>query len=759
MLRRKENKLLITWIMSYLLVIVISVSISGGILAYSLGAQKKELEQNNRIMFEMVQNRTDTMFELMQNIALSFENDQKFQNYLEAPEPSISDTYEIINAIANASVSTVSYNMIGGIYLYVPDGDYVLNDLGKYPSLDFYKNYHKSDAFPYQQWRELMSQSHNHEYQTMYYQMGGRIEASGICMLHTLGTESHDATLVVVLNSKMIEELLASTWPNTKVEMDIFDTGGQRVFRYGGEEGAVLDDVDIRQQIESKQGMYTLKSTITMFQYRFLYPSGMFRDLYIKVYVVFILMILAFSGLAVVATSHYAKKNYSSLQRVAQLIEKNVKTKIQMDDQVYAYMEQELQDTFERYRSLCEEVEAQDRQMQRIFVTNLLTHSKVSHDSVTEHLKKFNVSLLSENFYVAIFYVVDASDIFFEKNKGEYDDQLHLANFIIENITTELLSEKFLVLSGEIDDVYTAIINLPQDSGGREEMVRIFRESIQFISKEFGFFFKVCLSSREQGLVNAHNAYKNASYTLDYSLTVASDEILFYDEIGEMVSYSSTDLISVQEKYTDLMQCGNFEDAAQVLEPMFCELETGNLSLEMLKCKTYALMNLISEAMRMVSKVNHDISQEYAEQRVAEIFVIRTIPALHEAHNRILTEMQDITGLKGNDKNARLIERVQAYIRENYNDCNMSVSSLAEQFKLNSLYFSRLFTKHTGVYISNYITQIRVERVKELLVTTDDTITAIAGKTGFYSDVVLIRSFKKIVGTTPGKYRTKNKEY
>ena len=135
--------------MSYLLVIVLSGIISGCILAYSMGAQKRELAQNNRTMFEMIQTRTDTMFETAQNIALSFENDMIVQSYLENPSPSVNDSYEIINAITNSGVNTVSYNMIGGIYLYVENGDYVLNNLGKYPAYEFYRTYHNSEGFSY----------------------------------------------------------------------------------------------------------------------------------------------------------------------------------------------------------------------------------------------------------------------------------------------------------------------------------------------------------------------------------------------------------------------------------------------------------------------------------------------------------------------------------------------------------------------------------------------------------------------------------
>ena len=91
---------------------------------------------------------------------------------------------------------------------------------------------------------------------------------------------------------------------------------------------------------------------------------------------------------------------------------------------------------------------------------------------------------------------------------------------------------------------------------------------------------------------------------------------------------------------------------------------------------------------------------------------------------------------------------------ENFHDLNLSVSAVADRFHLNSLYFSRLWTKYTGVYISDYITEKRMERAKQLLLQTDMTVSSIAQKVGYYSDVVFIRNFKKNVGMTPGKFRS-----
>lgn len=754
-MRNKDKKFLIKWVMSYLVVIMVSVLISGSMLTYFTMAQKNEMYQKNKTMFDMVQARTDGMFEMLQKIALSLGNNSTVELYLEKSEHSVDETYEIIKTIADENASVLSYNTISGIYLYVADEDYVLNDLGKYPSLDFYKSYSQSDDFSYQKWREIMLGNYNYTYRNMPYKMSGRGMETGICMLHTIGVGEHKATLVMVLNTTMIEELIESTWPDTDVGIAIYDINGTKVFSYGNSE--TEKQIRLTEAGEKSTGgykAYNRKSTITMFSYSFICSDNIFRNLYIRIYIIFVLLILIFSLLAAFVVSYYVRKNYTPIERIKFLIENNIGTHIRMDDRVYDYIESALRNTFERQKNMANVLDEQNEQMRKIFVINLLMQRCISHSSIEDNLKKFGISLISDSFYVAIFHIIDIADMFFEKNEGEFDEQMKLANFIIDNIAVEMLSKKFFVMSSVMDDTYTMIINLPDEPDAKNEMINVFREILRFISSEFGFAFKICVSDRVQGLENVHDAYTRAVYTLEYSMALPTGEMVFYSDIQETSSENVTDIMSVQGQYTELMRSRNFVDACRVLEPLFNELETGNMSLEYLKLKMYSLINLMTENIQASAGAGSNISREYADEQVQILSKTVTVADLRSEHKRILSEMHEMENIKNSDKNADLIEKVKNYINENYSDCDMSVSMLAEKFGLNSLYFSRLFTRYTGTYVSDYITKVRLEQVKKLLLSCNDSIAVIAKKTGFYSDVVLIRNFKKNVGTTPGKFRT-----
>ena len=72
---------------------------------------------------------------------------------------------------------------------------------------------------------------------------------------------------------------------------------------------------------------------------------------------------------------------------------------------------------------------------------------------------------------------------------------------------------------------------------------------------------------------------------------------------------------------------------------------------------------------------------------------------------------------------------------------------------MSASYFSKLFKKGTGFSPYDYLLTVRLDRAKELLRQTDDSIENVAFKTGFNSESNFIYFFKKETGVSPLKFR------
>lgn len=92
------------------------------------------------------------------------------------------------------------------------------------------------------------------------------------------------------------------------------------------------------------------------------------------------------------------------------------------------------------------------------------------------------------------------------------------------------------------------------------------------------------------------------------------------------------------------------------------------------------------------------------------------------------------------------------YINEHFSE-DLSVSWIASQAGLSESRFIRLFASVTTDTPNLYISKVRVNAAKVLLETTNKILSEIAIETGFYDQSHFCKTFKRITGLTPAKYR------
>ena len=100
----------------------------------------------------------------------------------------------------------------------------------------------------------------------------------------------------------------------------------------------------------------------------------------------------------------------------------------------------------------------------------------------------------------------------------------------------------------------------------------------------------------------------------------------------------------------------------------------------------------------------------------------------------------------------RPVRMAQQYVEEHYQE-KILLEDVAEAVGLNPVYFSALFKKETSLNFSTYLIDFRMEKAKELLTSTNDTISAIADAVGYPEQKYFSQQFKKVVGVKPVIYR------
>jgi AraC-like DNA-binding protein len=105
-------------------------------------------------------------------------------------------------------------------------------------------------------------------------------------------------------------------------------------------------------------------------------------------------------------------------------------------------------------------------------------------------------------------------------------------------------------------------------------------------------------------------------------------------------------------------------------------------------------------------------------------------------------------------KNAEppVITRAKEYIQQHEAD-ELRLGEVAKAVNTSSFYFCKLFKKVTGLNFTHYVSRVRVEKAKNLLLNPNLRVSEIAFEVGFQSLTHFNRIFKKIIGQSPTEYR------
>ncbi|CAH1195546.1 HTH-type transcriptional activator RhaR [Paenibacillus auburnensis] len=106
-------------------------------------------------------------------------------------------------------------------------------------------------------------------------------------------------------------------------------------------------------------------------------------------------------------------------------------------------------------------------------------------------------------------------------------------------------------------------------------------------------------------------------------------------------------------------------------------------------------------------------------------------------------------------RNLHYSEKIMKWIEEHYQE-EVNLDQLAAETHLSKSYVSRIFHQETGSRLVDYLTARRIKQACRLLTTTDLPVEQIGITVGFPNASYFNKLFKKMLGTTPLKYRKSN---
>lgn len=104
-----------------------------------------------------------------------------------------------------------------------------------------------------------------------------------------------------------------------------------------------------------------------------------------------------------------------------------------------------------------------------------------------------------------------------------------------------------------------------------------------------------------------------------------------------------------------------------------------------------------------------------------------------------------------------LLECVHEYVTSNLKE-DLSLERIADELQISSSHLRKIFKEETGITLKSYITEVRMDTIKTLLIETKMTISDISLRAGYVSAQSFARAFKKAFGVTPTEFRNINQK-
>lgn len=258
-----------------------------------------------------------------------------------------------------------------------------------------------------------------------------------------------------------------------------------------------------------------------------------------------------------------------------------------------------------------------------------------------------------------------------------------------------------------------------------------------------------------QSCYKARRALEDSFFTgLGHILQWQNDHCAHKDNEQFMQAFNSYDLSG---KIVNNVLSGHVEAALAAIDEYGALItRTRQIDLEVLLLKVMEVLLLLSHKL---ASLGLDISPVYSRamhQAMRRIIYEKTLDHLLIKLKSICLQVVKIIFSDHRNNNfSPVIEKARQVINEQYSH-KLTLEGMCKLTFLSSSHFSALFKQYTGLSFINYLTRVRIDKARELLLQPHYKIYEIAALVGYDDFRHFSKTFRKFEGVNPRQFREKN---
>lgn len=374
-----------------------------------------------------------------------------------------------------------------------------------------------------------------------------------------------------------------------------------------------------------------------------------------------------------------------------------------------------------------------------------------SRESLHIKLDEFKINLDENSTIRLLFLKIDCYNDFCIKQ--DTNDR-SLLRFAIMNVVTEIFSQKHTCEAVDMgEDHIILLFNSPSKTTHKyqQEIDDLIKSIQASIFQHLSISLSAVISLPGNGIGDASELYNMVMDASHYLLFYERQSIIYADAV---LNKSSQEYVYPQNKEKLLINAlVSSKDAEAKL--VYTDIINGakNCSYNTfytILIRLAAAVNMTADSIEQNS--GFPISFDFA----SFISQLQSLESIQDIDNHFYSMFDHILQKLEEKKNPKyddLVRKIYNIIDKRYSDINMSRELIADEVGLSSVYLGRLFLKLTSQTIADYISNFRLQKARELLISTGSSVSDISTQVGFTSTNHFYALFKKATGVTPSEFR------
>ncbi len=772
-----QKKQLLKFFCIFFVLIIIPVMVSSAIIYYnSIHIIEDEIKEfNNTVMNNMISRTDEELYKIKLSIAkFSIDNDLKLTLNTGGLKANYVHEYKnVMGKLAKLDNSNLEFSEV---FIYYMGTDFILSREGSYDFEFYFNKANKFGDYNAEYWKEYLSFGGDfdiistQEVTGLLWEM--RKQNKMIAIKTSLPFYSTpNAAIVIFIDENCFKNTMVEYGNQGGVNYIVSTKAGDVITRHG--ESNILNEQKLIEQmkqhldIEKNNFKYYDENEAFSITYNtahfveWVYIAAVpFKEIskqsrYIQSVTLYVVIVFLIIG--IFTAFWLGKKQYKP---IASLVEYLHKLNIEKEEKFikkkyneFNFISNQVDKIVSANESLKNSFSEGMPFLKENLFYRILNGNILSKSEIREELKKYDIEFTKNTFKVIIikFAVLNGLD-YNKENKGKGQLEFLKIKNNIFHIISAMFTKNIDYYRVEIDIHNTAyIVNFNEnDSGIIMDTCNAVADF--FNQDEYQVRLTIGVGSQCYDMDEIQDSFSRAMKATELRTISKKSEItVFNDELAgrnkTLFEIFDANIKTISNSFLS----GNYKESRNLSQKMLDKCVEEGLTYNELEKIMYMLTDCLFYiiGIKGYKSCNYALNEKDIYERMGSFY---TIEEYKRFVNEIFIVVEQQLKEQGNWRKDKIVNFIVNYVNDNYTK-DIYLETIAGEMGMTSNYLSHFFKEYMKVSFSDFLGKVRVEKAKEMIRTTNKPINSICFEVGYINVNSFIRSFKKIEGITPGRYR------